>query len=209
MEQILEPAGFFAAIGYLFIIRQPQSAMKSAVKTAPLVIFSLLAALEGGPAFLVAGLFLSALGDLALSRPGQSMFLYGLSAFALAHLCYVFTFAAGAPDALFVFAQAPVLAILLVALAVSTELWLIPYAKGLGWPVRAYVWIITAMGLTAAAHPAFLVTAGAVSFIFSDMLLGLREFRFAGLEKRERFDVWVWVFYILGQMMILRGVLAF
>ena len=69
-------AGLAIALLYLPMTGNAASLLRSVVKTIPLLCFSLAAYLAGGPAFLVTGLFLSALGDLALSRRGDGAFLY-------------------------------------------------------------------------------------------------------------------------------------
>ena len=84
--------GLVVSVLYLGVIHAPQSLFRSAAKTLPLLAFTLASYLSGAPAFLTAALFLSALGDLALSRTGRAAFLYGLCSFALAHLVFIILF---------------------------------------------------------------------------------------------------------------------
>ncbi len=189
---------------YLPLTPADPSIRRSAIKTIPLLGFATAAALWSAPPLLIAALTLSSLGDLALSRPGRAAFLYGLSAFAMAHLLYVLTFQAAGTDPLWeAFSHAPLAAAVLMLLALSTELWLTPYTGGLAWPVRAYVALITAMGL-AALGLSGLAVLGAALFITSDILLALQLFRLTPVQPAYKPAGYaVWTLYIAGQFLIL------
>ncbi len=217
--------GLFIAVAYFPMANRAPSWQRSTLKTLPLLCFAGAAFWSGAPVFLVGGLFLSALGDLALSRDGRAAFLYGLSAFALAHLIYVLLFLAQSHSGLGqAFFAAPIAAGLLVLFAFSSEFWLTPHTGGLRWPVRIYVSLITAMGLAALTlpmqiknmsaageqmvlnFPAAAVVLGAGLFIISDLILSLRMFRMSTGHKNARLAGWlVWLFYISGQILILTG----
>ena len=202
-------AGLLAAIAYLPLSARDPGLLRSAAKTAPLLGFAAAAYLAGAHPFLTAALLLSALGDLALSRPGPRAFNYGLAAFALAHVLYTLLFTAIAGAALWsAFAEAPVFAVATVALALSTEIWLAPYAAHLRWPLRIYVALITAMMLAALVLPgAYLATTlGAAAFLASDLLLALQMFRMAETSRFRAPAGWaVWGLYIGGQALIVWG----
>ncbi len=194
-------AGLIAALFYLPLVDRPASIVRSAIKTLPLLAFSVAALLAGVPGVLVAGLALSALGDLALSRHGDKAFLAGLVSFALAHLCYLAVFVGLGPVPRFALPAAAVL----IALAVSTEFWLSPHTGPLRWPVRAYVLIIVAMTVAAIGlwpqRPA--AAAGAVLFLLSDLILAIRLFRLNSQGRPARIaSLTLWVFYITGQALI-------
>lgn len=199
--------GLCFSLAYFPLTSSAPSWPRSAIKTIPLLAFALAAYLADMGPYLVAGLFLSALGDLGLSRDGNGPFLYGLSAFALAHLAYILHFlgVSGAPlwDA---FWTAPVVAIVLVALMVSTEVWLASHTGHLQWPVRIYVVIIGAMGLAALTLPFGWTVVGAGSFIVSDVILAINLFRMSDTHHhRLKAGYAVWAFYIAGQALILWG----
>lgn len=202
--------GLCCAAAYFPLTSSAPSWPRSAIKTVPLLAFALAAYLAGLGPFLVVGLFLSALGDFGLSRDGDGPFLYGLSAFALAHLAYILHFLglSGAPlwDA---FSTVPVAAITLVGLMVSTELWLASHTGHLRWPVRIYVVIIGAMGLAALTLPLGWIVSGAGLFITSDMILAISLFRMSDTyHHRIKAGYAVWTLYIAGQMLILWGGLS-
>ncbi|MDA5093503.1 lysoplasmalogenase [Aliiroseovarius sp. KMU-50] len=199
--------GLAIALAYLPFTNTPASWRRSIHKTLPLLLFALAGFLTGSPVFLVAGLFLSALGDFGLSRDGESAFLYGLSAFALAHVLYIIHFLALAQMPLWdVFSIAPIPAIALLALLVSTEIWLAPHTGPLGWPVRIYVLVIGAMGLSALLLPFGISTMGAALFILSDLILAIELFRMREDHPSKLLAGYlIWGFYIAGQAMILMG----
>lgn len=202
-------AGLLAALAYLPLGARGPGVLRSAVKTVPLLCFATAAWLAAAHPFLTAGLLLSALGDVALSRPSQRAFLYGLAAFSLTHVLYGLLFAAISGAALWVaFAQAPLFAVAMLALAISAEIWLLPRTGKLRWPVRIYIGIITAMMLSALTLPAgFTIAAlGAGAFVASDLILSLRLFRNSdGAGSRVVAGWAVWVLYVGGQAMILWG----
>ncbi|MCP3969564.1 MAG: lysoplasmalogenase [Rhodobacteraceae bacterium] len=212
------PIGLFAlglvlAAAYLTLTNRAQSWPRSIAKTLPLALFALCTWIVYAPAYLTAALALSALGDLALSREGRAAFLYGLASFSLAHLLYILLFSAsGAAPAWDALAHAPLAAAVLVALMLSTELWLAPHTGGLKGPVRLYVMLIGVMGLSALSLPDGFgaVRLGAGLFILSDMILAIRLFRLApGDPRAARASLALWLFYIAGQALILYGLQVF
>ena len=197
--------GLIAALFYLPLSEDEPSWPRTIVKTLPLLFFAYAALLQGRGSVLIAGLLLSALGDLALSRNGEKAFLAGLSAFALAHLAYVFHFLnlSGAPIWSAFSINLP-LALFLLLHAALTEFWLVPHTGALKWPVRVYVLLITLMGLAALTLPIGVAFLGAGFFIFSDSLLALRMFRMVEDDPLSGRMGWaVWISYISGQAMIL------
>jgi uncharacterized membrane protein YhhN len=196
--------GLALALAYLPWAVAPPAWPRTALKTAPLLAFALAAAGAGAPPLFTAALLLSAAGDLALSRRGQAAFLYGLAAFALAHLLYVLVFTGLSQRPPWeAFALSPLLAAGLVAFGLSAELWLAPHVGRLAWPVRVYVALIVVMGLAALTLPLGLLALGAGLFIASDTVLALRQFRLDERDPRHRLAGWlVWVLYIAGQGII-------
>lgn len=191
-----------AALFAIFAAWRGPSWWKTCLKAMPVGALVFAGYANFANPLVIAALALSLVGDIALSRPGNRAFLIGLIGFAAAHLAYIIHFyglAVGLP---------PITAILvLVALAASTELWLRPRTGDLKWPVRIYVLLITAMGLTAIAMPAReLATMGALLFIFSDLLLAIHLFR---LDQKSILNVPIsialWVAYALAQVAILIG----
>lgn len=197
--------GILAAMIYLPMTEDEPSVPRTVVKALPLIFFAYAAWQAGNTAYLVAGLFLSALGDIALSRLNKQTFLFGLAAFALAHLLYVFHFLVLSQTPLWeAFVLNAPMAIFLVGYAVLAELWLVPYTMDLKWPVRAYVVLITLMGLAALTMPIGTAFLGAAFFIASDTLLAFQLFRLDEDNPMTGRVGWaIWIFYIAAQAMIL------
>lgn len=120
---------------------------------------------------LVAALLCSMLGDVLLAWDGNRLFVYGLAAFLLAHLCYLqalrpFDRFAGwllVPYAAF-------------AAGVLSLLW--PNLGALALPVLGYIGVILAMSFATWCSQGRnrWLTLGGVLFISSDALLGLNKF---------------------------------
>lgn len=200
-------SGLALAVIYLPMTAAAPSWPRSVVKTIPLTVFALAAYIAGAPPWLVAALAFSAAGDFALSRRGDAAFLYGLAAFALAHVVYILLFLSLSGASLWeAFASVPLGALALVAFGLSAELWLVPFVGRLRWAVRLYVLAITLMGLAAFTLPLGAIPLGAVLFIASDTLLAVQLFRLeAGTGYAKPLGWGVWGLYVAGQALILVG----
>ncbi len=201
--------GLAIALAYLPMAHRPQGWFKTIVKSLPLFLFAMAAILAQAHPFLSAALLLSAAGDFALSRPGKKAFLYGLSSFALAHILFAMLFLSLSDQQLWnAFTLNTPFALIMLALALSTEIWLTPYSGSLQWPVRAYVTLIAAMALAALTLPddMIIVAFGAALFVASDLLLAIQKFRLPSGASSPRPLHWaIWVLYIAAQAMILWG----
>jgi uncharacterized membrane protein YhhN len=131
----------------------------------------------GGGAFggaLLAGLVLSAVGDVALAFPGERPFMAGLVAFLLGHIAYIVAAAARVP----VLEWPALWSILPVGGSAAATVWLWPHLGSMRAPVLAYVTAITVMVIGALAvlaregTAALLFGLGAVLFYASDLAGG-------------------------------------
>jgi uncharacterized membrane protein YhhN len=128
---------------------------------------------------ILAGLVLSAAGDLALIPRERRWFLAGLVAFLLAHVAYTLAFAEQA-DPL----SLPSVYLLLIGLAsLALYLYFRPHLGRMKVPVAAYVVIITVMlaasWAVAASSPGLFgwqVAAGATLFYLSDITVARSRF---------------------------------
>ena len=187
-------------LGYCW--RDAAGAARSLIKTVAVAGLALTGVALGAPGLVTAGLVFGALGDFALSRPGQRAFLAGMAAFALGHLAYALWFlgAVAAPDAMRLAAM-----LALVLLMVSTRVWLLPATGALAPAVAAYVGVIALMGLLALASTNGLALLGAGLFILSDLLLAIALFRPVRLAARRALSLTLWPAYWGGQALILLG----
>lgn len=208
MTQGLFAAALAFAVAYLFMPVGRRTLARAIVKTVPVSLFAIVAALAGAPVLLVAALVHSAAGDLllAFARPATDddgsadpAFLSGLIAFLAGHVIYVLLFAQTRFGGLPAFSW--LIAVMMIGVALILGRILFRHAGPLRWPVMAYVGAILAMGLTALLTGSWLVIAGAVLFMASDGILGMEKFVIApGDEARRAFTgPAIWVLYVAAQ----------
>jgi uncharacterized membrane protein YhhN len=207
-----------AALAYwlVFAAREVKGVPGAVVKTASTALLAALALAmalaHGGWFWLIPlGLALGALGDLLLALGGVQRFLAGVVAFGLGHLAYAGAFLWRSGELGFdglTGAELVTLAVL-VALLLSTEVWLAPRTGELRQPVRAYVGLIGLMGVTAVLLPAHpgqaLLRLGAELFILSDLLLAMQLFVVKDQGRRRVLALVLWPAYWTGQALIAWG----
>lgn len=161
------------------------------------------------------GMTLGAAGDWFLARRGEAAFLAGMAAFGAGHLAYAAGMLARSSAIGFdgqSVAEDIALGSLL-ALVLSTEVWLAPRTGALRWPVRAYVLLIGAMGVAVVLLPAapgqWGLGLGAALFIASDLMLALRLFVVSDPARQRLLSLSLWPAYWLGQALIGLSALAF
>ena len=144
--------------------------------------------------WIVVGLVLGAVGDVALLGKSDRAFLVGLGAFLLGHLAYVVAIAQVVPPSAWIgpLALAP-LVVGGVALA-----WLWPHLGPMKAPVILYVVTIVSMVAGALAVRHAVLTTGAVLFFLSDLAVARDKFIAAGFTNRA----WGLPCYYAGQLLI-------
>lgn len=164
--------------------------------------------------FLLA-LFFSWAGDVLLmfQQGDTSFFIYGLGAFLLAHIFYIFTCRqhryedeTNALQGL----QRIRFAFPVVLAGSGLVVILVPHLGELLWPVMAYALVITLMVLNAlfrfgrTGQPSFvMVFGGSILFMISDSLLAINKF----IEPVKLGDFWIMATYIAAQFLIVQGIL--
>jgi len=144
------------------------------------------------------GLLLSAAGDVLLEVDG--LFVGGMAAFGLAHVCYAIVFV-GFIRRNGLNKSAWPLAALVLVVSLALGVWLAPGMKELTAPALAYQAIISAMVTLAMLSKAPLVARlGAVIFMLSDTLIAVGMFR--GIEVVPGS---VWITYAAAQIMLTLG----
>ncbi len=180
-------------------------------------VLILLVAWHGQPAqslryrgWILAGIAASLLGDIFLMWPGD-LFVSGLLAFLLAHLCFIVAFLG---DSRFAARPLPVLACLAFGAANLALLWP-AIDTSLRLPVIVYVLVLAGMGGQALvragtftrrgdaqAGPARLAALGALTFMLSDSLLAWDRFN----GPLPLASLWVLSSYYLALWWIARSV---
>jgi len=125
----------------------------------------------------VAGLACSLVGDVVLMLPKRRLLL-GLASFLLAHISYIVAFSWGAR-----LSDCPLLVTPFFVCLVVVSVILLPHLGRRKVPVIGYELVILVMAwralegwLQVESVPAFAAFLGALMFLFSDSLLGIREF---------------------------------
>lgn len=143
------------------------------------------------------GLIMSAVGDVLLELDG--LFVGGMAAFGLAHVCYIAAFA-GVIRREGLNAAAWPLAALVLIVSAALGYWLMPgmSAEGLLVPATIYQVLISAMVITAMLSEAPLMARlGAVIFMASDTLIAVGMF-----AKIDVVPGSVWITYAGAQIML-------
>ncbi|HEY1553253.1 MAG TPA: lysoplasmalogenase [Kofleriaceae bacterium] len=148
----------------------------------------------GGRPWMIVGLALGLVGDLALLGAGKRAFLAGLGAFWLGHAAYVAGIAGVVPPSDWL----QPLALVPAAAGVAALVYLWPHLDTMRVPVIAYVAVIVAMtaGALAAWQPR--LTPGAVLFFVSDLAVARDAFVARGFSNRA----WGLPAYYAGQLLI-------
>ena len=181
---VLCAAGLLA--GLLYCEKKEFFKAKLVVKTALSSLFILTAVVQLHPImsyyrFILLGLILCLAGDVFLALPREKMFRYGLVAFLLGHLFYVFAFLYVAGINYWTFIG---LAISMI-ISGGVYFWLRPHLGAMKIPVLCYIIVITTMvagawtvvaagGLAACGR--MLVFVGALGFYFSDIFVARHRF---------------------------------
>jgi uncharacterized membrane protein YhhN len=202
---------FISAVSSLFylltIYFQPYrgSVIIKALSIAPIawLTFRVLKTLDGLILSLV--LIFSCIGDVMLGLHREDFFIYGLVAFLIAHLFYIWLFTRNFPG-LFRVSQKKQLGLLLLLVysaAMTAWLW-----SGLGemrLPALVYLSVITLMCITATladfSHSS--IVFGAMLFLLSDSLIAVNKFKM----QIPYSNYAIWITYYLGQCLIALGFL--
>jgi len=181
-RKLLIVAIIFSGIGYLIALSGENMAMRWILKPGTIILMIVLAATARNAAkpyknLIIAGLFLSAIGDSFLLLSGNQWFTFGLVAFLIAHLAYVAAFVTRwrfTPIQLL--ALFPIMAYSYLLLLKLHEGMLLSGNAGLWMPVLVYVIVISIMIWSAVISRSWVAVAGAILFFMSDSLLAWNMF---------------------------------
>ncbi|WP_261301543.1 lysoplasmalogenase [Paenibacillus andongensis] len=181
-RKLLIVAIIFSGLGYLFALSGENMTMRWILKPGTIILMIVLAATMRNAAkpyknLIIAGLFLSAIGDSFLLLSGNQWFTFGLVAFLVAHLAYVAAFATRWRFSPFhLLALIPIMAYSFLLLRGLQEGMLAGGNAGLWIPVLVYVIVISMMIWSAVISRSWIAIAGAIIFFMSDSLLAWNMF---------------------------------
>lgn len=201
----------------LFAVQKRQARLEYIAKPlAMLALFFWLwtsVEVKGAALWFGMGILLSLIGDVLLVIPREQFFLFGLTAFLLAHMSYIIGFNIPLPPLsawgfllaiMIAWGGSRILRRILTPLATKGQL-------HLRIPILIYAVTISIMLLSALikltdmswnANAALLVGVGAFLFYISDLILAWNKF-VAPIQKGPIYNV---VSYYLGQIMLIAGV---
>jgi uncharacterized membrane protein YhhN len=141
------------------------------------------------------GLVLGAAGDVLLLGASRGAFLAGLAAFLLGHVAYVVAFVTiGLHGSLVLIVGGGA-----AAVGAIVFVWLYPHLdRAMVGPVAAYIIVISAMLVTAAASTVPVVILGSAAFYLSDLSVARDRFVAPGFANR----VWGLPLYYGAQLLL-------
>ena len=168
---------WLAALSYVISMHYFASPWHSLHKALPIILLALLSLFFAHKTIrwkLFAALLSSVCGDILLASEIKHAFVLGLSAFALAHVCYCMCFWRSVKWSL---KPLPIVA-LLVAILLVVLLTIVPHTQQLFFPVLGYMAIITLMATLAifAGQHHYWLSLGALMFVISDSLIAWNKF---------------------------------
>ena len=161
---------------------------------------------------LLTALFFSWLGDILLLNiyGDKNLFVFGLSAFLLAHVFYIILFMKEQGAVVITKSNLKLfIAALIIVWLISIVRYLLPYLQGMKIPVLVYVLVISLMALAALNRTksvstlgGVLVFLGAILFMLSDMFIAIDKFSNPFDQSRAL----VMSTYLAAQLMIVGGI---
>lgn len=148
---------------------------------------------------ILAALFFSAIGDIILAFDGNTYFIFGLSAFAITHCLYIYTFLK-TPT---IFRKRSITAVIFIVFGLIMAKILVPILDKMLIPVLIYLSIITLMGISAVVgkNNNILLVVGAFLFIISDSIIAINMFH----TKIPFSSFWIMITYFPAQFFITYG----
>jgi uncharacterized membrane protein YhhN len=198
-------AGAMSALGFLVLtslgIEFPGRFLVKAFPIPMLGLWLILTRPNNFTTRILIGLVFSAAGDILLELGPESLFLYGLGAFALAHLSYFWAFS-------YRFRLDPRrygIAAIIIVIAILVYVSISDSINELAGPVIVYVGIITLMAVTAAVRDSAStwMAWGAFVFMLSDGLIAYNKFVVGG--ELPLAHLWIMITYYAAQGMIAWG----
>ncbi len=202
-----------AAIYGLFYLNKRESLGRAALKALYMVALAGAFESAGAPWIVIVALAAAAIGDFVLAFDNKAVLPFGILAFLICQLAYLYFFwthrASGPalePSALRYAAMA-----LVLATAIGFLLWMGPKLGAMAVPVILYSVAICAMAASAFVLPwrAWPAMAGVASFLTSDFVLSAELFGLGPDAPARRMTApVVWWTYVAAQLMIGWGIVV-
>jgi alkenylglycerophosphocholine hydrolase len=203
-KRLLYSIFFISFISYLSTLQYRPYPYYHFVKIIPIIslLFIALLNIPGSRGkLIVSGLFFSAIGDVFLSASGKGFFIYGLSAFGLAHIMYIFALLK-LPEWK---RRRTFFSMVFVLYGLFIGFWLFPNIidNGRFFPIGVYFFLLMFMGISAVLgrNNHFLIIPGAFLFMISDSIIAVNMF----ISKIPNSSFWIMLTYYPAQFLITYG----
>jgi uncharacterized membrane protein YhhN len=202
---------FIAAIADIWGIITVNETMKTVAKPMLLILLAIvyLASVKKPIFWYVLGMFFCFVGDVLLMFKGANFFMFGLSAFLLAHVVYIKVTSGFLPSDLTVkmissaFPFVVFFAILMYLIYPNLDEMLIPVAVyGITFSTFGSVALLNYRSEKSTENLWLFI--GAIIFILSDSLIALNKF----YEPNEIYGVSIMITYILAQFLICKAMIV-
>jgi uncharacterized membrane protein YhhN len=202
---------FIAAIADIWGIITVNETMKTVAKPMLLILLAIvyLASVKKPIFWYVLGMFFCFVGDVLLMFKGANFFMFGLSAFLLAHVVYIKVTSGFLPSDLTVkmissaFPFVVFFAILMYLIYPNLDEMLIPVAV-YGITISTFGSVALLNYRSEKSTENLWLFIGAIIFILSDSLIALNKF----YEPNEIYGVSIMITYILAQFLICKAMIV-
>ncbi|MBI3652895.1 MAG: lysoplasmalogenase [Acidobacteria bacterium] len=208
IDKLLLALSVSSALVYLLTLdRQPFSGsvvIKAlGMATLALLVLRVLKTLDG--LLLSAALLFSCIGDVMLAVRGANLFLYGLLAFLLAHIFYIWLFARNLQRPLRLHSEQKIVLLGILLFSAAMTWWLWDGFGALKLLALIYLCAITLMCVMATLMnlPKRAVVIGALLFLLSDSLIAANKFKTTIPLSHYA----IWISYYVGQGLLALGFL--
>lgn len=197
---------FSMALTYIAFLWSRPYPLDFMVKSIPIFCLAILTfVLVPGPRgkLMTSGFLFSGAGDVILAINQGQYFVYGLSAFLVAHIFYIIAFLSGGMIKMTLVRKAAAAAMVVYGSTLGVVM--LPGLGEMTFPVLIYLAVILVMGVSACAAGTNhgLIIAGAALFIVSDSLIAINKF----LTPIPAASLFIMTTYYAGQFLICRGVI--
>ena len=208
LEKVLLTISVICSLIYLLTVDlQPYrgSVIIKALSIAPLALlaFRVLKTLDG--LILSIALLFSCIGDVLLGLHREDLFVFGLLAFLVTHLFYIWLFMRHLPMSNRLSKQKKIVIAAIAVYSAAMVVWLWSGLGAMRVPALVYLCAITLMCIAATmadfARPSVMI--GAILFLLSDSLIAATKFK--TLIPYSNYAIWFT--YYLGQYLIILGFL--
>lgn len=203
-NKLLYSIFFIFFVGYISTLQYRPYPFSHLVKIIPIIslLFIGFINIPGSRGrLIVTGLLFSAVGDVFLSISGKGFFIYGLAAFGLAHIMYIFALSK-LPEWK---RKRMFFSIVFVLYGLFIGFWLFPKIidSGRFIPIGVYFFLLMFMGISAVLgrNNHFIMIPGAFLFMISDSIISVNMF----IAKIPNSSFWIMLTYYPAQFLITYG----